>query len=191
MSGDRASEPARIEGAEVRNLRHLTDERGSFAETYRREWLPAGAREMVQSNLSRSKAGVLRGMHYHRQQADYWVVMEGRAFVALFDLRRGSPTEGERDELEMDGEAPTGLYVPPGVAHGFCARADLSLLYLVDDYYRTPDPDEHGIAWDDPGLGIGWPVTDPVLSDRDRSNPPLAAALAEPPDWVDRPAGRA
>jgi dTDP-4-dehydrorhamnose 3,5-epimerase len=191
VSGDRASEPARIEGAEVRNLRRLADERGSFVETYRREWLPAGAREMVQSNLSRSTAGVLRGMHYHRQQADYWVVMEGQAFVALFDLRRGSPTEGERRELEMDGEAPTGLYIPPGVAHGFWARTDLGLLYAVDSYYHAPDPDEHGIAWDDPGLGIGWPGPDPVLSDRDRSNPALAAALAEPPEWVDRSAGRA
>ena len=77
-------------GVEVRELRRLGDERGSFAETYRREWLPAGAGEMVQSNLSRSKAGVLRGMHYHRQQADYWVVVEGRVFVALFDLRSGA-----------------------------------------------------------------------------------------------------
>jgi dTDP-4-dehydrorhamnose 3,5-epimerase len=179
-----------IAGVEVRELRLLGDERGSFAETYRREWLPAGAGEMVQSNLSRSKAGVLRGMHYHRQQADYWVVLEGRAFVALFDLRGGSPTQGERLELEMDGESPTGLYIPPGVAHGFAARTDVALLYLVDTYYGD-GADEHGIAWDDPGLGIGWPDPGPVLSERDRSNPPLARALADPPEWVDRSAGRA
>jgi dTDP-4-dehydrorhamnose 3,5-epimerase len=145
---------------------------------------------MVQSNLSQSKMGVLRGMHYHRQQADYWVVIEGRAFVGLFDLRIGSPTQGERQELEMDGEAPTGLYIPPGVAHGFAARTDLGLLYLVDAYYGD-GADEHGIAWDDHELGIGWPVSNPVLSDRDRSNPPLAMALADPPKWVDRPAERA
>jgi dTDP-4-dehydrorhamnose 3,5-epimerase len=191
VSADSGSEPARIEGAEVRGLRRLADERGSFAETYRREWLPAGAREMVQSNLSRSKQGVLRGMHYHRQQADYWVVVEGRAFVVLFDLRRGSPTEGERHEMEMDAQGPTGLYIPPGVAHGFSARTDLTLLYLVDSYYRPGAPDEHGIAWDDPEMSIGWPASNPVLSDRDRSNPPLATALAEAPEWVDRVAGRA
>jgi dTDP-4-dehydrorhamnose 3,5-epimerase len=191
VSVDSGSDPVRIEGAEVRSLRRLADERGSFTETYRREWLPAGAGEMVQSNLSHSKEGVLRGMHYHRRQADYWVVIEGRAFVALFDLRHGSPTEGGRHELEMDGEGPTGVYIPPGVAHGFSARTDLTLLYLVDSYYHPEAPDEHGIAWDDPDLGIGWPGQNPVLSDRDRSNAPLAVALAEAPEWVDRVAGRA
>ena len=179
-----------IAGVEVRELRRLGDERGSFAETYRREWLPADAGEMVQSNLSRSHAGVLRGMHYHRRQADYWVVLEGRAFVALFDLRSGSPTRGERLELEMDGGSPAGLYIPSGVAHGFAARTEVALLYLVDTYYRD-GADEHGIAWDDPGLGVEWPDPEPVLSERDRSNPPLAEALAHPPEWVDRPAGRA
>ena len=179
-----------IAGVEVRELRRLQDDRGSFAETYRREWLPADAGEMLQSNLSRSNAGVLRGMHYHRRQADYRVVLEGRAFVALFDLRSGSPTQGERLELEMDGGSPAGLYIPPGVAHCFAARTDVALLYLVDAYYGD-GADEHGIAWDDPGLGVDWPDREPVLSERDRSNPPLAGALVDPPEWVDRPAGRA
>jgi dTDP-4-dehydrorhamnose 3,5-epimerase len=174
-------EVVRIAGVEVRELRRHADSRGSFAETYRREWLRPGAREMVQSNHSRSKQGVLRGMHYHREQADYWVVLEGKAFVALLDLRSGSPTEGERRELEMDGDHPSGLYIPPGVAHGFYARTDLTLQYLVDAHYRASAPDEHGIAWDDPELGISWPEPDPGLSDRDRSNPPLAAALLDPP----------
>ena len=173
------SDPS-IAGVEVRELRRLADERGSLVETYRREWLPPGAREMVQSNLSRSKAGVLRGMHYHRGQADYWVVIEGRAFVALLDLRRGSPTEGERQEFEMDGDDPSGLTIPPGVAHGFYARTDLTLQYLVDAYYGA-DEDEHGLAWDDPGLGISWPASDPILSERDRTNPSLADVLADPP----------
>jgi dTDP-4-dehydrorhamnose 3,5-epimerase len=175
------NEHARASPAGWRELVVRSDARGSFAETYRREWLPSGAREMVQSNLSRSKQGVLRGIHYHREQADYWVVIEGKAFVALLDLRSGSPTEGERRELEMDGEHPSGLYIPPGVAHGFYARTDVTLLYLVDAYYQASASDEHGIAWDDPELGISWPEPDPVLSDRDRSNPPLAAALRDPP----------
>ncbi len=180
MSERSPGEVARIAGVEIRKLQRLADVRGSFAETYRREWLPAGAREMVQSNLSRSKKGVLRGMHYHWEQADYWVVLEGSALLALLDLRAGSPTEGERRELEMDGENPSGLYIPPGVAHGFYARTNLTLQYLVDAYYRAAAPDEHGIAWDDPELGISWPEPDPVLSERDRSNPPLAA-LRDPP----------
>jgi dTDP-4-dehydrorhamnose 3,5-epimerase len=176
-----SNEQLRSSPAGWRELVVRSDSRGSFAETYRREWLPSGAREMVQSNLSRSKAGVLRGMHYHREQADYWVVIEGKAFVALLDLRSGSPMEGERRELEMDGENPSGLYIPPGVAHGFFARTDVTLLYLVDAYYRASASDEQGIAWDDPELGISWPESDPILSDRDRSNPPLAAALRDPP----------
>jgi dTDP-4-dehydrorhamnose 3,5-epimerase len=90
----------------------------------------------------------------------------------------------------MDGESPAGLYIPPGVAHGFAAHTDVALLYLVDAYYGD-GADEHGIAWDDTGLGVDWPHLEPVLSERDRANPPLAEALADPPEWVDRPAGRA
>ena len=190
MSG-MSPEETHIAGVEVRELRRLGDERGSFAETYRREWLPADAGEMVQSNLSRSNAGVLRGMHFHRRQADYWVVLEGRAFVALFDLRSGSPTQGERLELEMDGESPVGLYIPPGVAHGFAARTDLTLLYLVDAYYGD-GADEHGIAWDDPDWGSIGP-TQRRCSPSGIGPNPLAGrgAGADPPEWVDRPAGRA
>ncbi len=170
---------ALIEGVVLTPVKLHADERGSFAETYRREWLPAGAREMVQSNLSRSKAGVLRGMHFHRRQADYWVVIEGRAFVALLDLRTGSSTQGRRRQLEMDGADPSGLYIPPGVAHGFYARTDLTLQYLVDAYYGDGG-DEHGIAWDDPDLGVTWPDNEPVVSDRDKANP-LLRDLKDPP----------
>ena len=169
-----------IAGIEVRPLRPIVDPRGSFVETYRRTEMPSGAREVVQSNISRSKAGVLRGIHYHRAQSDYWVVLEGRAFVALLDLRPGSPTRGGRQELELDGAEPSGLYIPRMVAHGFYARTDLVLQYMVDAYYDG-GRDEHGIAWNDPDAQIGWPDPDPILSDRDRSNPPLAQALAEDP----------
>jgi dTDP-4-dehydrorhamnose 3,5-epimerase len=163
----------------VHPLQIHVDVRGSFLETYRREWLPAGAPEMVQSNVSRSKAGVLRGPHFHRRQADFWVVLEGRAFVGLIDLRAGAPEDGARQQLILDSTDPQGLYIPPGVAHGFYAETDLVLLYMVDAYYDGED--EFGIAWDDPGLGISWPTTDPILSDRDRSNPSLAQVLADAP----------
>ena len=161
----------------VHPLQIHADRRGSFLETYRREWLPAGAREMVQSNISRSGAGVLRGPHFHRRQADYWVILEGRAFVGLIDLRDGAPGEGARQQLIMDSTEPQGLYIPPGVAHGFYAETDLVLLYMVDAYFDGAD--EFGIAWNDPDLGIAWPAADPIQSDRDRSNPSLAQVLAD------------
>jgi dTDP-4-dehydrorhamnose 3,5-epimerase len=134
---------------------------------------------MLQANVSRSRAGVLRGPHFHRRQADYWVVIEGRAFVGLIDLRAGSPTESERQQLTLDGDEPAGLYIPPGVAHGFYAQTDLILQYLVDTYHDGSD--EFGVAWDDPDLGIAWPTTQPLLSERDRANPSLAEVLRDPP----------
>jgi dTDP-4-dehydrorhamnose 3,5-epimerase len=156
------------------------DERGAFTELYRQAWLPSGAPPIVQSNLSRSKAGVLRGLHFHRRQADYWCVVAGRAFVVLADLRRGSPTFRSVETITFDaGEVLRGLYVPPGVAHGFCALTDLELLYQVDAYFTGED--EHGVAWNDPELAIAWPVEQPILSDRDRANPSLANALRDEP----------
>src|SRR5919106_2905378 len=126
-------------------LQAHADERGRFIETYRQEWFPA-ARPMVQGNRSDSRAGVVRALHYHLHQADYWYVPTGRIFVAMFDLRRSSPTRGETLTLEIGEGAEIGVYIPPGVAHGFQAITDATLTYLVDHYY---DPaDEHGLAWD-------------------------------------------
>ncbi len=163
-----------IEGVRTIPLTSHADERGSLTEIYRQAWLEP-PRPMVQANLSVSAAGVLRGLHFHREQADLWVVVSGSAFVGLFDLRTGSPTEGRSAELELsDGPERVGLYIPPGVAHGFLALTELSLLYLVDRAYTGDD--ELGLAWDDPAIGIAWPlpVTGPIVSERDRSNPALA-----------------
>ena len=113
-------------------------------------------------------------------QADYWCVLEGSAFVALYDLRQGSPTQGRPWWHTFDaGEGLRGLYVPPGVAHGFYAMTDVRLQYLVDRAFTGDD--EFGFAWNDPDAGIPWPSSDPIVSDRDASNPPLAEALADPP----------
>jgi dTDP-4-dehydrorhamnose 3,5-epimerase len=144
------------------------DDRGSFTETYRRSWFPLG-REMVQANRSDKAAGSLVGLHYHLHQADYWFVTRGRARVVLHDLRQGSPTERATLALELDAESQRGVFIPPGVAHGFAALSDLTLVYLVDGYYN-PD-DELGVAWDDAEVGADWGVVDPVLSSRDQSNP--------------------
>ena len=135
---------------------------------------------MVQSNLSRSRAGVLRGLHFHRDQADYWCFIEGHAFVALVDVRKGSPTEGGAWWQEFDaGSGLRGVYVPPGVAHGFYAQSDVALQYVVDRAFTGED--EFGVAYDDPRLAIPWPGKAPVVSERDRSNPSLAEVLAASP----------
>jgi dTDP-4-dehydrorhamnose 3,5-epimerase len=144
------------------------DERGRFVETYRRNWFPT-RREMVQGNRSEKQAGALVGLHFHLRQADYWYALRGRLRVVLHDLRVGSRTDGATEVIVLDGDVDQGVYIPPGVAHGFAALTDILLTYLVDDYY---DPaDELGLAWDDPAVGADWGVSDPILSARDRNNP--------------------
>jgi dTDP-4-dehydrorhamnose 3,5-epimerase len=176
-------EDAGIAGAFLVPLTTHPDERGSFTEVYRRDFVP-GMREMVQANLSFSRAGVLRGLHLHRLQADYWTVVRGTALVGLYDLRAGSPTSAKKAEIRLAGREPrTCLYIPRGVAHGFYAETDVVLQYLVDEYFTGED--ELGVAWDDPDVGIDWPTGghEPILSDRDRSNPSLAEMLRDPPPY--------
>ncbi|MCU1358512.1 MAG: dTDP-4-dehydrorhamnose 3,5-epimerase-like enzyme [Acidimicrobiales bacterium] len=162
-----------IDGVAIVELTAHGDERGSFTETYRRSWFPGG-REMIQSNRAERVAGSIVGLHYHLHQADYWHVIDGHARVVLHDLRDGSPTDGATLSLDLGREADgtehhLGLYIPPGVAHGFASLTDLTLTYLVDGYYNAAD--ELGVAWDDPAVAGDWGVADPVLSDRDRANP--------------------
>ncbi len=144
------------------------DERGRFVESYRRSWFPTG-REMVQGNRSDKQAGSLIGLHYHLHQADYWYFTRGNARVILHDLREGSPTDGNNLALDMGEDDERGVFIPPGVAHGFAALTDVTITYLVDQYYNAED--ELGVAWDDPVIGAAWGVADPILSKRDRSNP--------------------
>src|SRR5271157_4108748 len=144
------------------------DTRGRFVETYRRSWFPLG-REMVQGNRSEKQAGAVVGLHYHLHQADYWYVLRGTARVVLHDLREGSPTDGATQVIELSDGDDAGLFIPPGVAHGFAALTDVLLWYLVDGYYNPAD--ELGLAWDDPVVGADWGIEEPVLSPRDRSNP--------------------
>jgi dTDP-4-dehydrorhamnose 3,5-epimerase len=144
------------------------DDRGWFSETYRRSWFPGG-REMVQANRSDKVAGSLVGLHYHLHQADYWYVPRGRARVVLHDLREGSPTEGATLTMEIGDENQQGVYIPPGVAHGFAAATDLTITYLVDQYYSPED--ELGVAWNDPEIGADWGAAEPLLSPRDQANP--------------------
>lgn len=164
-------ESQHIAGVKIARLRSFADERGRFLETFRKSWFPERSWENFQSNRSDSRAGVLRGLHYHFRQVDYWCLIAGRIRVGLADLRRDSPTFRRSAVLELDGDSPQGVFIPCGVAHGFYALTDATLTYIVDNYYDSSD--ELGVAWDDPDLAVPWQVTAPVLSPRDQHNPRL------------------
>ena len=157
-----------IAGVFVVSPQVFGDSRGQFVETYRREWVP-GAREMIQSNRADRRANAVVGLHYHLHQADYWYCPVGTIRVVLHDLRDGGPTDGATQCFDISGENHLGVFIPPGVAHGFASLTDMAITYLVDGYYNPAD--ELGVAWDDPEIGADWGLTDPILSARDQSNP--------------------
>lgn len=166
-----------IPGAVSARLTAHEDERGSFMELWRTAWTEGLEDAMfVQANLSRSRKGVLRGMHFHRRQADLWLVTEGTALAALADLRAMLDGEAAAPSIEtIQLEAGDALYLPRLVAHGFYAMTDLAMVYLVTRQYDSSD--EFGFAWDDPLAAIDWPTENPILSQRDRGNPDLASSL--------------
>jgi dTDP-4-dehydrorhamnose 3,5-epimerase len=170
-----ARQSEKIAGVYIVPLRAFSDSRGYFFESFRRSWIPE-VRDMVQGNVSFSRAGVLRGMHYHLKQADFWLVPSGHVRAALYDLRVSSPTRGGAQVLDLGTEHPFGVYIPKGVAHGFCALADSFMTYLVDEFYDNSD--ERGVLWNDPALGISWGLEAPIVSDRDRENPLLSGIPA-------------
>jgi dTDP-4-dehydrorhamnose 3,5-epimerase len=144
------------------------DDRGLFAEIFRQDHLGAA---FVQANHSRSNQGVLRGLHWHRHQADAWYVINGHAQAMLADLR--TPCDNPAvASIDLIGGEPQVLYIPPGVAHGFLAVTQVDLIYWVTAYYDASD--EHGVAWDDPTIQAPWKLDNPVLSDRDKNNPKLS-----------------
>ena len=151
------------------------DERGFFVETFRESELDGLGIEVrfVQDNHSRSGARVLRGIHIQRGQAKLVRCPSGRIWDVAVDLRPDSPTYKRWEGHELDDVSHRQLFIPDGFGHGFCVLSDSAdVLYRVSSYY---DPElESGIAWDDPEIGIEWPIADPVLSDRDRGAPRLA-----------------
>jgi len=170
-----------IPGLLVLHLPRRADERGFFAETFRRSWmeqhgLPA---EWVQDNHSQSRArGTVRGLHFQvppRAQAKLVRVVAGSILDVVVDLRRGSPAYGRHAAFTLSAAGGEQVLVPVGCAHGFCTlEPDTEVLYKVSDYY-SPEHDR-GLRWDDPALGIAWPVRaeEAVLSGRDRQHPTLA-----------------
>lgn len=166
-----------ISGVYLVHLKAFGDERGRFIETFRKEWFPFRTWDNVQNNRSDSKAGVLRGLHFHKKQVDYWYVPQGTIRAGLVDLRAESPSYLKSQLIELSGDVPMGLYIPIGVAHGFVALTDCTLTYIVDNYYDNRD--EFGLAWDDPEIALAWGIEKPIVSGRDQANPRLAQALQE------------
>lgn len=148
------------------------DARGYFLETYHAaKYAAAGiAGPFVQDNFSHSVRGTLRGLHYqlNRAQGKLVMALTGRIFDVAVDIRKGSPTFGRWVGVELSGETKRQLYVPPGFAHGFCVLSDTAdVLYKCTDVYSPKD--ERGIVWNDPTLAIAWPITEPLLSPKDRN----------------------
>jgi dTDP-4-dehydrorhamnose 3,5-epimerase len=158
-----------IKDVQIVRFQLFGDDRGRFTETFRKEWFPQRSWERFQSNRSDSKIGVLRGLHYHFNQVDYWMVATGKIRAALYDLRPDSPTRGVAQTLDMGEESQIGIFIPVGVAHGFVTLSDATLLYIVDNYYTGDD--EHGVAWNDPEIAIDWSLEGPTVSKRDAGNP--------------------
>lgn len=159
------------------------DDRGFFMETWQAErYAEAGVPgPFVQDNLSRSVKGTLRGLHFQEPfpQGKLVMVLEGAVLDVAVDIRRGSPTFMKHVAVELSAENKRQLWIPPGFAHGFCVTSDHALfLYKCTERYR-PEHDR-AIRWDDPALGIAWPVAEPLLSQKDAAAPLLADAPALP-----------
>ena len=174
----------RIEGLVRIEPQIFGDSRGFFLETYARdEWKALGVEaDFVQQNHSRSSRGTLRGLHFQTSpgQAKLLRCARGQILDVVVDLRKGSPTFGEWESHVLDDESGRQLYVPIGFAHGFAVLSEVAdVCYQVSSLY---DPaTEKGIAWDDPDVGVDWQVSDPLLSERDKTAPKLSEIAAELP----------
>lgn len=169
---------AGIPGVLLIEPRVFEDQRGFFLETWNQDrYRLAGFPDVdfVQDNHSRSRRGVLRGMHFQLRhpQGKLLQVARGSVFNVSVDIRRGSPSFGRWVGYELTDANHRQLWVPPGFAHGFCVLSEsVDLIYKCTDFYRPED--EMGLLWNDPDIGVAWPVDQPLLSAKDEHNPRLA-----------------
>ncbi|PID74024.1 MAG: dTDP-4-dehydrorhamnose 3,5-epimerase [Desulfobacterales bacterium] len=166
--------PAGLPGLLIIEPPVFGDRRGFFMETHHIEkYRNAGiACAFVQDNLSFSIRGALRGLHFqlNRPQAKLVMAVTGRIFDVAVDIRKGSPHFGSWRGVELSAENHRQFYIPEGFAHGFCVLSESAhFLYKCSDLYAPGD--EAGIRWDDPDIGIDWPLSDPVISDKDQRSP--------------------
>ncbi len=171
--------PYQIPGLLLVEGKIFPDERGSFMESWREENFSSlsGVR-FVQDNLSKSRQGVLRGLHYQKRPAGIGKLVRcvyGKIWDVAVDIRKGSPTYGQWAGVELSDDVNRMLWVPEGFAHGFCAlSAEASVLYRTTGYW-SPEH-ERGIIWNDPKVNISWPIKNPRLSPKDAVLPPLSQA---------------
>lgn len=159
------------------------DERGFFMETYNAAAFAAAgiALPFVQDNHSSSRYGVLRGLHFQEPQPQGKLVRctRGSLYDVAVDIRRGSPHFGQWTAYELSAENKRMLWVPPGFAHGFCVTSEVAdLVYKCTELWHPRW--DHSLRWDDPEIGIEWPVTEPTLSRKDAVAPPLKDAPVLP-----------
>lgn len=172
--------PLEIHDVILIEAKTFEDDRGYFSETYKRSEFEANgiSNSFVQDNYSHSIRGVLRGLHYQKDpmaQGKLVCAIRGEIFDVAVDIRRESATYGEWVGVVLSDENHRMLWVPRGFAHGFCATSDKAdVVYKVDNEY-SPEHDR-GIIWNDPDIGVEWPVIDPLLSDKDRELPKLSDA---------------
>lgn len=158
----------------LRNLTTHSDHRGALTEIFRKEW-QTGI-EPVQWNFVHSQPNVLRGVHVHVLHTDYLICVGGIMVLALVDVRPESPTHGLSTTVMLRGTHLQAISIPTGVAHGFYFPEPSSLIYSVSHYWNMAD--EIGCRWDDPVLDLNWQVTDPELSQRDRTAGSAADMIA-------------
>jgi dTDP-4-dehydrorhamnose 3,5-epimerase len=159
--------------------RVFDDDRGFFLETYRQtDFMEMGVPPFVQSNHSHSARGVLRGLHYQKPplaQGKLVTVIAGEVFDVAVDIRRGSPTYGQWVGETLSAANHRLLYIPPGFAHGFCVLSDeADIFYQVTAEYSHPH--DRGVLWNDPDIGVAWPIAAPLLSTKDSRQPRLQDA---------------
>lgn len=159
-----------FEGLILIEPRVFEDSRGSFYESWREEdYKKLGIQEkFVQDNISTSKKGVLRGLHYQKEQGQLVTVVYGTIFDVVVDIRPASKTYKKYFSVELDAAKPQQLYMSPGFAHGFCVLSEIAIInYKCTQYYNLSL--EGGIIWNDPAIGIKWPCLDKLISQKDQN----------------------
>ena len=180
-------EPTSLPGVALIEPNVFPDARGFFLEAYHAEKYAAAGipGTFVQDNHSRSVRDTVRGLHAQlaRPQAKLVRVLQGEIFDVVVDVRRGSPTFKQWIGVTLSAENFRQIYVPIGFAHGFCVTSDVAdIEYKCTDFYAPGD--ELGLLWNDPEIGVAWPVTRPILSDKDRAGTPLAQLLERLPSFA-------
>ena len=176
--------PTSVDGVLILEPSVFKDERGFFLETFNGGELadtPIGS-TFVQANHSRSSRGVLRGLHYQlaNPQGKLVHVARGSIYDVAVDIRRGSPSFGKWTGVELNDDNLLSLWIPPGFAHGFCVLSEVAdVIYKCTALY---DPaDDHGVAWNDPSIGVAWPGADPIISSKDMRWEDLSESRADLP----------